>query len=221
MNPVDAEEFERHVVALEEIIKGTGEILEGNCVYKNQTLKRVANLESKRRNLFRAGSKAKRICEIGFNAGHSAAILALASKRAYGADAEMILFDLGFHTYTKPCYNYLQSAVGAGMAEFKIHYGDSKIILPMWIEANKEYLGTFDLVHVDGGHTRDCAASDLLCAALLTRPGGTIIVDDIDSTDIMPIVNAWTVTGYLRLDQETGYEVSARNPHTFLIKYGA
>jgi hypothetical protein len=220
MNVQDGEEFERHVVALEEIIKRSGEVLEGNCVYKNQTLKRVNNLESKRRNLFRAGSKARRICEIGFNAGHSATILALASKRTFGAESEMVLFDLGFHSYTRPCYDYLQSAIGAGMSEFKIHYGDSRIMLPMWIEANKEHLGTFDLVHVDGGHTKDCAASDLLCAALLTRPGGTIIVDDIDSKKILPIVNAWTFAGYLRLDQETGYEVSQRNPHTFLIKYG-
>ena len=218
MNPTDAAEYEVHIDAIQRIIEECGEVLEGNCVYKNRTMKRINRFESKRRNLFKAASKAKRICEIGFNAGHSALLLAMASHKAFGADAELLLFDLGYHRYTRPCFEYLERSMGGKMAELKIHYGDSRVMLPLWIEENKEHLGTFDLVHVDGGHTKDCAASDLLCAVLLTRPGGTIIVDDIDSKKILPVVNAWTWAGKLRLDQETGYEVTEVNPHTMLIK---
>lgn len=202
--------FESHLQNIETIVHGTGEALEGNCVYDNQTFDRNPLLDSKRRNLARAAKGAHRICEIGFNAGHSALILLLASPTT----ATHVFFDLGEHAYTEPCADYLKSIIPNKSSQLIL--GDSRITMPRWIQANPAALGTFDLVHVDGGHTIECATSDLLCAYLLTKVGGIIIVDDINSSEIIPAVNAWMSQGVLQIDPT--FESTAIYPHAVLRK---
>jgi hypothetical protein len=204
------EAYESHLPFFETIIAAAGEVLEGNCVYENQTLQRNPLLDSKRRNLFKAAQGCWRICEIGFNAGHSALVLLLASNET----ATHLFFDLGEHAYTEPCANYLKSILPNKSLDLIL--GDSRVTIPRWIQANPAAMGTFDFVHVDGGHTKECATSDLLCAYLLTKVGGTIIVDDINSKKIMPIVNAWMAQGVLQIDPT--YEATSLYPHAVLRK---
>jgi predicted O-methyltransferase YrrM len=60
-------------------------------------------LITKRENIFSVGELAKsRILEIGFNAGHSASLLLLASQKA---NASLTIVDIGEHAYMKPCYD--------------------------------------------------------------------------------------------------------------------
>ena len=63
--------MEEHLKNLENIIDGMGEALEGNCVYIDRTLNRSDDLKNKQLNLQHIAKGKKRICEIGFNAGHS------------------------------------------------------------------------------------------------------------------------------------------------------
>jgi hypothetical protein len=198
-----------HYEALETIVRATGEVLEGNCVYENQTFQQSPLLASKRRNLARAAKGARRICEIGFNAGHSA-------LEFLGAEntATCLFFDLGEHAYSEPCANYVQTQFPGRALEFI--WGDSRVMMPRWIAANPAAIGTFDVVHVDGGHTSECATSDMFGAYLLTKPGGLLIVDDISSEDIMPAVNVWMRQGVLEIDPT--YEVTALYPHAVLRK---
>jgi hypothetical protein len=194
------------------IIRSTGELLEGNCVYKNQTLEADPLLDSKRRNLERAASFASRICEIGFNAGHSALAFLLAAD----PKTTFVFFDLGEHAYTRPCFQHLQQTF-PGVAMQAV-YGDSRTTLPRWIQANPAAVGSFDVVHVDGGHSLECATSDLFAAYLLAKPGGIIILDDINNSDIISAVNVWMREGLLNID--ASYEVTALYPHAVLRKMG-
>ena len=192
---------------LETIIRATGEALEGNCVYENLTFQQSPLLNSKRRNLARAAEGAQRICEIGFNAGHSA-------LEFMASGATCVFFDLGEHAYSEPCANYIQSLYPTRTLEFI--WGDSRVMMPRWIAANPAAIGTFDVVHVDGGHTSECATSDMFGAYLLTKPGGFLIVDDISSPDIMQVVNVWMRQGLLQIDPS--FEATALYPHAVLRK---
>jgi hypothetical protein len=91
-------------------------------------------------------------------------------------------------------------------------------MLPRWIQANPAAVGSFDVVHVDGGHSLECATSDLFAAYLLARPGGIIILDDIQNRDIISAVNVWMGEGLLNID--ASFEVTALYPHAVLRKMG-
>lgn len=53
--------------------------------------------------------------------------------------------------------------------------GDSRTLLPT-IPASPQ----FDLATVDGNHSAEGAASDLACVWPLLRPGGILVMDDVD-----------------------------------------
>ena len=186
--------FESICSDLEIIIQSSGEPLEGNCVYYHNTLTRFDQLKNKQTNLKtvalynnRQGTK---FCEIGFNAGHSAALFMIHAPRA-----EYIFFDLGTHKYTKPCYEYLRSKFPE--TQTKMVCGDSRLTLPLWMQSCREQCGTFDVVHVDGGHNESCAVSDLAAAVMLARKGGIIIMDDTNDPMIRECFERWERAGVL------------------------
>lgn len=186
--------FEAICSDLETIIQICGEPLEGNCVYYHNTLTRFEQLKNKQTNLKtvamynnRQGSK---ICEIGFNAGHSAALFMI-----HAPQAEFTFFDLGEHKYTKPCYEYLRQKFPE--TQSKMIVGDSRLSLPLWMQSCREQLGTFDVVHVDGGHSESCAVSDLAAAIMLVRKGGIVILDDTNDPMIRTCFERWERAGVL------------------------
>ena len=66
---------------------------EGNSFYHHQSIREYPELYNKQLNLFWCGKQAPaRICEIGFNAGHSAMLLLLASSAT-----TFTVFDIGHH----------------------------------------------------------------------------------------------------------------------------
>tara|TARA_R110002126_G_scaffold793_3_gene4967 strand:- start:6620 stop:7246 length:627 start_codon:yes stop_codon:yes gene_type:complete len=120
------------------------------------------------------------IAEIGFNLGHSAhTILSNADN-----PKRFVSFDICIHQYVKPSWEF-----------FKKHYdcfetvdGDTRITLPDFTNNNQ---GIFDLVHLDGGHKFDVAASDIENSKNLVKLGGYIIVDD---TNINTVGSALSVS---------------------------
>lgn len=186
--------FDRICAELEPIIQASGEALEGNCVYYHQTLTRFPELSNKQQNLRtvaaynnKPGSK---ICEIGFNAGHSAALFLLNAP-----DAEFTFFDLGEHAYTRPCFKYIDSAFPT--TKKTMVYGDSRTIIPSWLSTHKDAIASFDVVHVDGGHLVDCVVSDLAMSILMVRKGGIVIVDDTNSELISSYFEMWERAGII------------------------
>ena len=159
---------------------------EGNSFYHHQSIREYPELYNKQLNLFWCGKQTPtRICEIGFNAGHSAMLLLLASSAT-----TFTIFDIGHHRYTQPCLNYIEHIFPQVAFEYIV--GDSTLTMPTQMEGRQE---TYDLVHVDGGHSEFCATSDMKYADILLKPGGIMVVDDTDAPQINGLVNLYLASG--------------------------
>lgn len=111
---------------------------------------------------------AVRIAEIGFNVGFSALAFLESSAHASVVSFELnerraVLFAKGFVDERYP-----------GRHELVI--GDSLETLPRYADTHPH---AFDLVFVDGGHSKEIADSDIRHACRLARPRGLVVVDDV------------------------------------------
>ena len=208
------EQKQKILAGLKDIIEKANNpyvFLEGNAFYHDQSLRLHTDLYTKQLNLFWCGQQAAtRICEIGFNAGHSSMLLLLGRDKT---PIHMTLFDIGHHLYTKPCVEYIKSAFPH--IRFEYVEGDSTKTLPSWIQTHESLCGAYDVVHVDGGHSEECISSDLKYASLLVRTNGIVIVDDTDGECINGYVNKAIASGdYKEMDvlKTKGY------PHRILQK---
>lgn len=169
----------KHLIALQNIVQQSGEQLEGNCFYYHQSLHLAPELQAKQRNLLKVASQLTApnpaIMEIGFNAGHS--LLLFLMKQP---SARYVVFDICIHSYVKPCFEYLKSQFPK--ATLELIEGDS-----MQTVANYTSNETFDIIHVDGGHLEEVAASDMKHAVRLCSKGGYIILDDTNDTAIAAV----------------------------------
>ena len=176
-----------HLEAIKNIVTSSGTPLEGNCFYTHGTLNLYKELLFKQVNLFWCGKQCKtRVCEIGFNAGHSALLLLLS---AHNIELDFTVFDIGQHKYTKPSVNYIKTS----FPHISLEYieGDSIEEMPKWIDAHSDLKGAYDVVHVDGGHTYECVKSDMIGADSLVKVGGIIIVDDTNVKFISRFVDEY------------------------------
>jgi hypothetical protein len=103
----------------------------------------------------------KRICEIGFNAGASAALWLLANPTA-----EVIMFDMWYHHYAPVAEAMLRNAsMGEAFglrnvdSRLTIVKGSSLDTVPRFFMQHPNV--KCDLLSVDGGHTYDIAVNDI------------------------------------------------------------
>ena len=199
------EEKQIYLDDLKNIILQTNSPLEGNCFYYHSSLDLFQDLYSKQLNLYWCGKQSKtRMCEIGFNAGHSTMLLLL------GRDSSLLdftIFDIGHHPYTKPCVEYIKSKFLN--INFEYIEGDSTVTMPIWINNNNKLIGTYDIVHVDGGHYEHCILNDMKNADLLVKVDGIIIIDDTNFPIINKYVEQYLSTGNyteINLLKFKGYE---------------
>jgi hypothetical protein len=170
------EDVQHKLRAIEEIVVKSGVPMIGNSFYLHCTLVMPSSLYSKQVNLFWYGKgAASKICEIGFNAGHSA-LLMLVGRNKTSLSTTFTVFDLNEHAYVKQCMKFSEDSFQNTTFEFV--EGDSTQTMPAWILKNKDAIGTYDLVHVDGGHGDKCVSSDMKHADILVKVGGVIIIDD-------------------------------------------
>lgn len=175
---------------IEQIVRESNCPLEGNSFYCHNTIDLYQELLPKQINLFWCGSQAQKICEIGFNAGHSALLMILGNKNLN--NLHFTIFDINHHPYTKTCYLYLKDKFPS--VNFEFIAGDSIEKIPQYTLLYPECLGTFDLVHIDGGHSEDCIKNDILNSSKLTTEQGIIIVDDTDHNVINNYVDKYLDT---------------------------
>lgn len=166
-------EFGEALTELNRIVLATGERVEGNSFYWDGTLTGAGQTPSeqtaKRRfALWRHAKEAKRVLEIGVNAGHGA-LLMLATR----PDLTYTGVDIAAHKYTLPALRWLKER-SEGRVQAII--GDSARALPV---LSLEDVEPFDFIHIDGAHDMPSAAADISNAALLVANDGTIIVDDM------------------------------------------
>ena len=117
------------------------------------------------------------ICEIGFNAGHSASLWLLANPAA-----QVLMFDLWEHEYAARAEAFLKGPEAAalgirdGAARLSIVRGDSRATVRAF--AGSQPTTKCDLLSVDGGHEHDIAVGDIANMASLAAPGAVLVVDD-------------------------------------------
>tara|TARA_Y100000034_G_C6780629_1_gene348892 strand:+ start:131 stop:769 length:639 start_codon:yes stop_codon:yes gene_type:complete len=176
--------MKEHLDRISNLILETGEFLEGNiyCDIKPDNI--IKRFEPKQKNIIYFSKNKKRICEIGFNAGHSALFMLESNPKA-----EYTFFDLKNHGYAAPCYEYLNEAFED--TKMNIIYGDSKETLKDYVnDADyKNKLNSYDFIHIDGGHDIETLKSDYAWAFLLSKSGGHIIIDDTDVPHINKFVS--------------------------------
>ena len=200
-----------HLVEILKIVSVNNTPLEGNCFYKHRTFELDLELFSKQINLFWCGTLAKqRICEIGFNAGHSTLLLLL-SKTCKSLD--YTIFDIGQHSYTKPCLEYVKSV----FQDIKFEYieGDSVLEMPKWIDKNPHLIDSYDIVHVDGGHSMECILNDMKNADKILKINGIMIIDDTNNFFINYCTDVYIETGNY---EEVSIINTALYPHRIIKK---
>lgn len=196
---------------LEKIIVDSNTSLEGNSFYIHNTLNIYHCLYKKQANLFWCGKQAKtKICEIGFNAGHSTMLMLIGREKT---PLNFTIFDIGEHRYTQPCVNYIKSQFSH--INFEYIEGDSTITMSKWIDENKSLIGSYDIVHVDGGHSEYCISNDIRNSDILVKTNGILIIDDTNNEHINKYVDSYISSGnYKELDviKTEGY------PHRIIRK---
>ncbi len=149
------------------IIQNCGEALEGNIFMIHHTTTYTTAFINKAKNISNLvlNKNIKNVMEIGFNAGFSTLLMLISNPLI-----SVTCFDLGEHTYTMPCYEKLKETFGD---RINIIIGDSTKTLP-------KVNCTFDLIHIDGGHSSEVANSDIMNSYRLSRQGTILIMDDYD-----------------------------------------
>lgn len=181
---------------LKNIVIHSNIYLEGNCFYHHLSFTEYPELYAKQLNLFWCGKLAvNNICEIGFNAGHSAMLMLLGKNNT---PLHFTIFELGHHAYSRPCFEYIQSTFSH--VQFEYIEGDSVLTMHEWINNHPEFIHTYCVVHVDGGHAENCILNDMKHADLLVKKNGIIIVDDTNSYWINKYVDLYISNGnYIEL----------------------
>lgn len=120
------------------------------------------------------GDCVKTVCEIGFNAGHSAL------RWLWGAPtAEVIMFDIWKHTSNVPAEDFIRkhSSVENADERLSINKGDSTLVVREFHAKNPTK--KCNILSVDGGHTHDVALADIMNMRHLADPEFHVLfVDD-------------------------------------------
>ncbi len=206
-----------HIDSIEQIVKNTFHEMEGNCVYNHLSFQRNPSFLSKQLNLFSIGMipYCRKVCEVGFNAGHSSLFMILGHlSKETNAKMELLLFDIDKYPYTAPCLEYIENTFQQ-TATITYIKGESSITIPQWIQKNPKEKHSFDAVHIDGSHTEYDAFSDMENANTLLRVGGIMIINDTQ----IDYINGF-VTMYLNSGEYEEIKVldSKEYKHRFISK---
>jgi predicted O-methyltransferase YrrM len=168
---------------LTKILKDVNERIEGNfiCNVKPDNYIIQENIE-KINNIRYLVKNKKKICEIGVNACHSLLIMLLINS-----EAEYLLFDLGNHKYTSISIDYIKKVFPN--TKINIIYGNSVITLKDFIDNNSCENNTYDICHIDGGHTENIFINDYNNVKKIIKNDGIIIFDDYNYSDIKKFLN--------------------------------
>jgi hypothetical protein len=111
-------------------------------------------------------ARVRRVCQVGFNAGHSAIAFLLARP-----NVELVSFDLLEHPYGRPAEAFVATAFPG---RHRVFAGPSNRTLLEFAMAHPEE--RCDLAFVDGAHTEEAAFEDLMLMSLLAP---TVVMDDV------------------------------------------
>jgi predicted O-methyltransferase YrrM len=144
-----------------------GSNMEGNLCYLHEQVPEnnefYEAFEIKRKNIVAIAEKFNNITEIGFNAGHSAALMLTANP-----NLNLTSIDIGYHSYTIHCANVIQNYFP----------NKHKLILKDSRKIDKGEIDQSDVVIIDGGHGFDNCLLDIAICVAYCKPGTLIVIDD-------------------------------------------
>lgn len=197
------ERVKPQLAMLDAEVQLSGEAPEGNILYMHQSFEPNPKNLAKQRNLLSLAKSLPQedavIVEVGFNAGHSSLLMLAAHPTA-----QVIVFDLCEHSYTKACFAALSSAFPGRL---QLVAGKSQQTIPA--HARSHCLRA-DLLHIDGDHRDFAARADLENCAKLARAGALVIFDDICFS---PLAAVWKELHERGLLKETELPLSPTNRH--------
>ena len=204
-----SEVFRQRLERINDIVKHSGEPLEGNIFYRDGEERYVErppadDLAPARRNVWRAVRFKERLLEVGVNAGHSALLALSSSPRLeyYGVD-------ILAHAYTLDCVDFLK---GEFPGRVHLFPGDSREVLP-WLAEQRDELW-FDILSVDGGHTSEICLSDMSNCVRIAKgqKGRHLLLDDVHASWIFDIYCEFVARGDLTTETFFGdWEDAGRN----------
>lgn len=205
------EEIVRDLNAL--VVK-SGVPMEGNLYYSHHQNLAVnttinAQFAHKRTQLAALAKHKFDVMEIGFNAGHSAALMLHSNPTLRYTG-----IDIGWHKYTPMCADYLRERFAG---RFDLLIGDSRSVYPMSFDR----FAACDLIHIDGGHSHELFRIDLVHALTLpcTNADRHLLIDDTEdpwNPAISPELQRWIDAGYVAIDTLGG--VMADRGNHLLVK---
>ena len=152
---------------IKELNQTAGSNMEGNLCYLHEQVPENNEFheafEIKRKNIIAIAERYNNITEIGFNAGHSAALMLTANPNLY-----LTSIDIGRHSYTVPCANIIQS-----------YFPDRhKLIIKDSSKCDNVDIEKSEVVIIDGGHEfANCLLDIAICVAYC-KSGTLIVIDD-------------------------------------------
>ena len=133
------------------------------------------------------------VCEIGFNAGFSAALLLARNN------AELHEFDMLENRWSNASVTRFRTLMPGRL---DLHAGDSVCTVPRFIAEQRRHAAAktpCDRFFVDGFHEEPHCRLDMLSAVRATRPGGLIIADDATSRfpEVKPAWTSFVESGFI------------------------
>lgn len=186
--------YKDNLVGLNAVIDAVGEPLEGNLFYLDRDPVRshlFRDFLVKRRNYAILAAMCDAIVEIGFNAGHSALL-------ALSANDKLIYrgIDANYHSYTKPCYDYLKQCYGDRISvELDISEKVMPEILNLYPELTNVKVGWI----IDGNHDVEEACKDIINVLEASKPGDIIMFDDASIVWLRGLITAFVVSGEVEI----------------------
>ena len=113
----------------------------------------------------------RHVCEVGFNAGHSAIAWLCAIP-----NATLTSFDIGHERYTEHARKFVRQLFGD---RFIFVRGNSTITLRSSAMHRMKRSSSCDVVSIDGGHDFETAKADILHLSALVSHSHKLIMDDL------------------------------------------
>ena len=152
---------------IKELNQIAGSNMEGNLCYLHEQVPEnnefYKAFEIKRKNIIAIAEKYNNITEIGFNAGHSAALMLTDNPNLY-----LTSIDIGHHSYVVSCAEVIQ----------RYFPNRHRLILKDSSKSDREDVEKSDVVIIDGGHQfYNCLLDIAICVAYC-KSGTLIVIDD-------------------------------------------
>jgi hypothetical protein len=158
---------------LNDIVANSGEKMEGNLFYLHESIPLDQSLYSfydgKRQRLQNLARRFGYITEIGFNAGHSAALMLTANP-----GLKLCSIDIGVHSYVLPCAATIQTYFP----------GQHTMVIKDSRHMERNELARAGAVIIDGGHSFENCFLDLAQCIAYCRSNTVIVIDDFDALTV-------------------------------------